>query len=47
MKCTSCKKETTEGVLFPCPECKEEVFRCSKCRALSIEYNCKCGYKGP
>lgn len=46
-KCISCGKETTKGILFPCPKCKEKIFRCEKCRNLSKEYECKCGYKGP
>jgi predicted RNA-binding Zn-ribbon protein involved in translation (DUF1610 family) len=47
VKCVSCGKESTKGVKFKCPECGEEVYRCDKCRSLSIEYKCKCGYVGP
>ncbi|NPE29621.1 RNA-binding protein [Methanococcoides sp. SA1] len=48
MKCTSCNKETTKIVKFPCAKCKNEILRCDKCRSLSIEYKCtKCGHKGP
>ncbi|MFA5061242.1 MAG: zinc finger domain-containing protein [Candidatus Pacearchaeota archaeon] len=48
MKCTSCEKECSEGVDFPCPVCGNRIFRCDKCRGLSIEYKCdSCGYVGP
>lgn len=46
-KCTSCEKETTEGVEFECPKCNNKIFRCTKCRELSIDYKCKCGFVGP
>ncbi|MFZ5955645.1 MAG: zinc finger domain-containing protein [Nanoarchaeota archaeon] len=47
MECISCG-ENTAGVKFPCPECGKELFRCKKCRTLSIEYKCShCGYSGP
>ncbi len=47
MECISCGKETADGVKFPCPKCGKDIFRCNKCRTLSIEYKCKCGYQGP
>jgi len=47
MECISCNKETADGVKLNCPECDNAIFRCAKCRGLSIEYSCKCGYKGP
>lgn len=47
MKCVSCGKETEDCVKFPCPECKKEISRCNKCRGLSIEFKCGCGYQGP
>jgi hypothetical protein len=47
MKCTSCGKDTKAGVRFKCPECNEEIFRCEKCKQLSIEYKSKCGFVGP
>jgi len=47
MRCISCKKQAESGVIFPCPECKKQLFRCNKCRNLSIEYKCECGFKGP
>jgi len=46
-RCISCGKETSEGIKLPCPSCKKEIFRCNKCRNLSIEYNCKCEHQGP
>ena len=47
MKCTSCGKENTNNVKFPCPKCGKEILRCDKCRSLSVKYNCnKCGYIG-
>ncbi|MBT6689947.1 RNA-binding protein [archaeon] len=48
MKCSSCDKETTKIVKFPCPKCNNEILRCDKCRTLSIEYKCpKCQHQGP
>ncbi|MDO8517641.1 MAG: RNA-binding protein [Nanoarchaeota archaeon] len=47
MECISCKKESIKGIKFNCPECKKETYRCEKCRALSIDYKCKCSYSGP
>jgi hypothetical protein len=46
-KCISCDKEKSRGVSFPCPKCKQNIFRCDKCKALSIEYKCECGFVGP
>tara|TARA_Y100000034_G_C6570074_1_gene247024 strand:+ start:223 stop:369 length:147 start_codon:yes stop_codon:yes gene_type:complete len=46
-QCTSCKKETQHAVKLKCPNCGEEILRCHKCRGLSIEYECECGYQGP
>lgn len=47
-KCVSCDKSGVDGVKFPCPKCGFEMFRCKKCRSLSIDYVCpKCGYFGP
>lgn len=46
-KCISCNKRTQESVKFPCPKCKNEIRRCNKCRSLSIEYKCSCGFVGP
>ena len=43
----SCNKKSQESIKFPCPGCKKEIMRCNKCRTLSIEYKCKCGYTGP
>ncbi|MGC9309960.1 MAG: zinc finger domain-containing protein [Candidatus Nanoarchaeia archaeon] len=45
--CSSCGQETNKGVSFPCPKCNEKITRCDRCRELSIEYQCKCGFKGP
>jgi len=36
MKCTSCEKETSKSVRFPCPKCKTQISRCDKCRSLSV-----------
>lgn len=47
MECISCNKETGDGTKFHCPECKKEIFRCERCRTLSIDYKCKCDYIGP
>ncbi|MBT3642671.1 RNA-binding protein [archaeon] len=48
MECTSCSKETTKSVKFPCPKCGKQILRCDKCRSLSIEYKCNnCEYVGP
>lgn len=48
MKCNSCDKDTSEGVMFKCSTCGEEIFRCIRCRTLSIDYRCvKCGKVGP
>lgn len=47
MKCCSCGKESRVGVKFPCPKCKKELFRCDRCRQISIDYKCSCGYEGP
>ncbi len=47
-KCVSCDKASSDGVRFPCPKCGSEIFRCKKCRSLSLEYKCPiCGFVGP
>jgi hypothetical protein len=46
-KCSSCGNETTDLVKLKCPNCGEEITRCNKCKGLSIEYECKCGFAGP
>ncbi|MFH1751517.1 MAG: zinc finger domain-containing protein [archaeon] len=47
--CSSCNKEVTNDfVEFECPGCsKKRIVRCEKCRALSKEYKCSCGFVGP
>ena len=46
--CTSCGKNASDVVKFPCPKCGKEIIRCNKCRALSIKYSCPdCGFVGP
>lgn len=48
MECVSCKKQASNMIKLPCPKCKKEILRCSKCRSLSIEYKCpSCGFVGP
>ncbi len=52
MKCTSCGMNLSGDdrfVRFKCPNClKVEIFRCSRCKRLSVEYLCpNCGFKGP
>lgn len=47
-KCVSCGKLSMDGVKFHCPKCGVEIYRCKKCRGLSVEYKCpKCGFVGP
>ena len=45
-ECISCGSRIC-AVKFPCPKCKKEIGRCEKCRKISIEYKCDCGYVGP
>ncbi|PSH02370.1 MAG: RNA-binding protein [Nanohaloarchaea archaeon QH_8_44_6] len=41
-------KAAEDFVTFPCPECGEEIARCSRCKKLSREYDCpECGFTGP
>lgn len=48
MKCKSCDSELDNGaVVLECPNCQTKIARCNKCRNLSIEFECKCGFKGP
>ncbi|PIU75892.1 RNA-binding protein [Candidatus Pacearchaeota archaeon CG06_land_8_20_14_3_00_35_12] len=48
MKCLSCKEMIEKnGSKFPCPKCKVEIARCNKCKKLSVQYKCKCGFEGP
>lgn len=47
MECKSCAIKISKGIVFPCPKCKKEIYRCTKCRKLSIEYKCDCGFAGP
>jgi len=46
-KCISCKKDTQDVIGFNCPKCKVELFRCARCRTLSVDYKCVCGFEGP
>ncbi|VVB80518.1 Uncharacterised protein [uncultured archaeon] len=47
-KCTSCGNESGEVIKFNCPRCNKKLMqRCDKCRSLSIEYKCPCGFEGP
>jgi predicted RNA-binding Zn-ribbon protein involved in translation (DUF1610 family) len=46
-KCLSCKKDKQDCVKFHCPKCDKSIFRCEKCRDISIEYKCVCGFVGP
>lgn len=50
LKCSSCHKEVTDNyVRFKCPNCgKEEIIRCTKCRAIVAKYKCgNCQFEGP
>lgn len=49
IKCFSCGKELeNEGVIFKCPYCeKRNIARCAKCRKVSVNYKCECGFEGP
>ncbi|HIJ97934.1 TPA: DUF1610 domain-containing protein [archaeon] len=50
-RCTSCGSELKAdpmSVEFPCPGCFEQsVGRCGRCKKLSREYKCVCGFIGP
>lgn len=46
-KCISCSKDSQECVKITCPNCKETILRCDRCRSLSIEFKCQCGFQGP
>jgi len=50
--CSSCGRlipPSERGVAFYCPNCgKILIWRCRKCRKLSIKYKCPaCGFEGP
>ncbi|MDI6639915.1 MAG: zinc finger domain-containing protein [Methanocellales archaeon] len=48
--CTSCGVRLTETgfARFSCPNCGEEIGRCTFCRKQSNPYRCaKCGFIGP
>jgi hypothetical protein len=48
--CSTCGANLlgTGYVMFPCPECESEIYRCFKCRKLGNSYVCeKCGFEGP
>ncbi|MDD3245606.1 MAG: zinc finger domain-containing protein [Methanosarcina sp.] len=48
--CTSCGIRLVEKgyVKFPCPQCGEEIGRCTSCRQQGNVYTCpKCGFKAP
>ena len=47
-KCNSCNYEGDNVTIFECAKCENSIVRCSKCKSLSIEYDCsKCGFRGP
>ena len=49
-KCITCNASlmVVDGsTSFPCPECKENINRCGKCRKIARKYKCKCGFEGP
>ncbi|HIJ98661.1 TPA: DUF1610 domain-containing protein [archaeon] len=49
--CTSCGTELradTSSVELICPSCgKNKIGRCGRCKKLSREYTCECGFVGP
>lgn len=49
-ECITCGKnlEAAESfVVFACPECGNDIARCSRCKKLRNEYTCECGFTGP
>ncbi|MCD6476736.1 MAG: DUF1610 domain-containing protein [Candidatus Aenigmarchaeota archaeon] len=51
LKCSSCGTNLIgqeNFVKIKCPKCGEqEIFRCFRCKKLSVKYTCKCGFEGP
>ncbi|MFB6265503.1 MAG: zinc finger domain-containing protein [Candidatus Nanohaloarchaea archaeon] len=50
-ECITCGKNLDAAesfVVFPCPECGEEIARCRRCKKLRNRYECgSCGLTGP
>ncbi|SEW30750.1 HVO_2753 family zinc finger protein [Halobacterium jilantaiense] len=49
-KCVSCgiNISGTTAASFKCPDCGQQIYRCSKCRKQSNLYECPdCGFRGP
>lgn len=47
--CISCAVDITSidnSVVFNCPQCGVKIVRCGDCRQRSVNYTCKCGFKG-
>ncbi|MFC1454957.1 zinc finger domain-containing protein [Candidatus Undinarchaeota archaeon] len=50
MKCISCgtNTEAVKGSIeIKCPTCGKNIGRCGACRKIGVEYQCKCGFRGP
>ena len=49
-RCVSCgiNVSGTNAARFKCPDCGEQIYRCSKCRKQSNLYQCPgCEFTGP